>query len=217
MSKKNKAKSLIDTMMKRDAAEQAASLSAEIAEAKAAEENKLEQENPIQEFKDNLPLNPNAADRQKLELYDKLVDESTAAIEEKDQMMDKVAAYLEEIDSLKSELSLVRSRNQMLEQENANLKKKHAEMADAPDQADIDALKAENDKYLLKISELSFQIAELKADNGNTCRCGHSHDDKLCVSASKLRPCVEASRSRMTALPHNVKYVRNSNGYDSWN
>lgn len=217
MSKKNKAKSLIDTMMERDAAEQAASLSAEIAEAKAAEENKLEQENPIQEFKDNLPLNPNAADRQKLELYDKLVDESTAAIEEKDQMMDKVAEYLEEIDSLKSELSLVRSRNQMLEQENANLKKKQAEMADAPDQADIDALKAENDKYMLKISELSFQIAELKADNGNTRQCGHSHNDKLHVSASKLRPCVEVSRSRMTALPHNVKYVRNSNGYDSWN
>ena len=192
----------------------------------------IQGENPLKEFRENLPLNPNAADRAKLEIYDKLVDESKAVYEEKEDLTAKVAEYIEEADKLREENAKLKKVQEVsdltigqlqdivdqLQKENVEMQKQldfyHQDKA--PDteveelKAQVQMLKDENDKYLLKISELSFQNAKLMSQNGTSIPV----TEQLATQQNAAGPAQQPARR---PLPPNVKYVRSTNGYDSWN
>ena len=192
----------------------------------------IQGENPLKEFRENLPLNPNAADRAKLEIYDKLVDESKAVYEEKEDLTAKVAEYIEEADKLREENAKLKKIQEVsdltigqlqdivdqLQKENAEMQKQldfyHQDKA--PDteveelKAQVQLLKDENDKYLLKISELSFQNAKLMSQNGTSVPVTEQ-------PATKQNAAGPAQQPARRPLPPKVRYVRITNGYDSWN
>ena len=197
-----------------------------------ASKETIQGENPLKEFRENLPLNPNAADRAKLEIYDKLVDESKAVYEEKEDLTAKVAEYIEEVDKLREEnakLKKVQEESDLtigqLQDTVDQLQKEKAEMQNqldvyhqdkTPDteveelKAQVQMLKDENDKYLLKISELSFQNAKLMSQHETSVPIAK----QPVTQQNATGPAQQPARRH---LPPNVKYVRSTNGYDSWN
>lgn len=103
-----------------------------------------------------------AEDAEKLAKYDVMEKSLVALSEEKVELEAKVAEYLEKIDSLKDSSDKI-SR---LEIENKELKDKVKSLEEKVKNASrlekqITDLKDENDRYLVKISELTFDNANL--------------------------------------------------------
>ena len=103
-----------------------------------------------------------AEDAEKLAKYDAM-EKSLAAISEEKAMLEaKVAEYVEKIEALKAsvdEIIELKSKNALLEQKCKDLEKAGAN-ADKLER-EIKNLREENDQYLVKISELTFDNANL--------------------------------------------------------
>lgn len=97
--------------------------------------------------------------------------------DENDMLKTKIAEYISELESLKNAKSSTPAN-------------------DSSDE--LDALRKENDEYLMKISELTFELAKIKAQTSSP-----KNTSSVCPSHREI------------VNPYNG--FRNSNGYSDWN
>ena len=114
--------------------------------------------------------------------------------EENAQLTDKLAAYIEAQQDNKADDSCISSELDKLRYEN-------------------NALRDENDTYLMKISELTFENAKLMSQLQQL-----SKDTPEVQVPVQTEQCMQKNSSQKVAptIPSNVPYVR-ANGYQSWN
>ena len=185
----------------------------------AAVDKSTEEIDPLKQFKDMLPVNANAADRKKLELYDKLYNEFKAKTAENQQLTDKIVAYVDEIDSLKAEVEKLKasckeasaaadSAAKEIESYKSKVASVEKRMTESANQLfddsnktcdDIAQLKEENNQLSLKIAQQAFEIATLKSKS----------------QAHSAVPAQSAQSARQN--PKAVQYSYSRNGYSSWN
>lgn len=185
----------------------------------AAVDKSTEEIDPLKQFKDMLPVNANAADRKKLELYDKLYNEFKAKTAENQQLTDKIVAYVDEIDSLKAEVEKLKasckeasaaadSAAKEIESYKSKVASVEKRMTESANQLfddsnktcdDIAQLKEENNQLSLKIAQQAFEIATLKSKS----------------QAHSAVPAQSAQSARQN--PKAVQYSYSKNGYSSWN
>ena len=163
-----------------------------------------------------LPVNANAADRKKLELYDKLYNEFKAKTAENQQLTDKIVAYVDEIDSLKAEVEKLNvickeasaaadsaaKEIEIYKTKVAVLEKNMIMSANQPADDcrmtidEVEQLKEENNRLTLKIAQQAFEIATMK-------------------SKSNTHSAIPSQSARQN--PKAVQYSYSKNGYSSWN
>ena len=187
----------------------------------AAVDKSAEEIDPLKQFKDMLPVNANAADRKKLELYDKLYNEFKAKTAENQQLTDKIVVYVDEIDSLKAEVEKLKasckeasaaadSAAKEIESYKSKVASVEKRMTESANQLfddnnnnktceEIDQLKEENNQLSLKIAQQAFEIATLKSKS----------------QAHSAVPAQSAQSARQN--PKAVQYSYSRNGYSSWN
>lgn len=125
----------------------------------------------------DVALNSTASESEMIAALEKTNQE---LVRENDELKERITGYLEEIDRLK----------------NAAVKTETVPKNSAEMQALID----ENDSYLMKISELTFENAKLKAQAKNPPKCPS--------------PVVPSHRE----IPNKIGFGRpNRNGYSDWN
>lgn len=123
-------------------------------------------------------------DRAKLDQYDKLVDDNA-------KLHSQLESYVQENIQLKSQINELK-----------NTKPEHIDENVETLQKKCDQLQEENDSYLIKISELSFELVKAQTELNNIRN----------ASTSTNKP---AKRYKMHPQPTDM-YPKN-NGYDSWN
>ena len=101
-------------------------------------------------------------DAEKLEKFDAMEKSLSQMSKEKEMLEAKVAEYVEKLDSLKDADSAVKD----LSKEKMDLEAKCKQLEEKSNHAsklekEIKALRDENDQYLIKISELTFENANL--------------------------------------------------------
>lgn len=185
----------------------------------AAVDKSTEEIDPLKQFKDMLPVNANAADRKKLELYDKLYNEFKAKTAENQQLTDKIVVYVDEIDSLKAEVEKLKasckeasaaadSAAKEIESYKSKVASVEKRMTESANQLfddsnktcdDIAQLKEENNQLSLKIAQQAFEIATLKSKS----------------QVYSAVPAQSAQSARQN--PKAVQYSCSRNGYSSWN
>lgn len=185
----------------------------------AAVDKSTEEIDPLKQFKDMLPVNANAADRKKLELYDKLYNEFKAKTAENQQLTDKIVVYVDEIDNLKAEVEKLKasckeasaaadSAAKEIESYKSKVASVEKRMTESANQLfddsnktcdDIAQLKEENNQLSLKIAQQAFEIATLKSKS----------------QAHSAVPAQSAQSARQN--PKAVQYSYSRNGYSSWN
>lgn len=136
-------------------------------------------------------------DKQKLETFDKIVAENKRVYDENLILIEKAAEYSEQreellntVNNLKNELNDVKLKN--------------------------DELTHENDNYLIKISELTFEIANLQSQIE---QLNEKHSQNLTSSTNITKSSKIKTTKNKLSYPNintHVKY-NNQNGYDSWN
>lgn len=188
----------------------APSNSHENCEAKAVVESEVD---PLKQFKDMLPVNANAADRQKLELYDKLYNECKAKTDENAKLSDKICKYVEQIDELKAEVEKLKSLNAVAEGKTKSLTKE-LEALKASDSSNtsgepaigtydankfIEALKIENSQLSSKLAQQEFEISTLK------------------MALKQVPKQARAAQRDHVQNPNSVQYSYRNNGYSDWN
>lgn len=141
---------------------------------------------------------------QKIENYEKVVAENKRVYDENALLIEKAAEYSEQ-------------REELLKKAE-DLQKLYDEL-----KIKYDALQEENDNYLIKISELTFENAKLNAkldsklDSINdkpkiTISSSKSTEEPINKNSSTNSPSVNPYKSRR------VSYLnRNNNGYSNWN
>lgn len=139
-----------------------------------------------------IPTNISSDDIAKLNHYDKLVAEN-------ERMHQQIETYVQENIELRNKLESI-AQNQANSSDVQNIDS--TKIKELEDQ--LAKLREENDEYLMKISELSFELAKTKAE------CEHSkHVDSVQHNKSSTKT------RHSTSLLHDM-YLK-SNGYDSWN
>lgn len=139
--------------------------------------------------------------KEKLEKYDALEQSVAGLAKEKEQLENKVAEYAEKLAEAKKAAKEV----EKLEKEVERLRKQLADSKSTASngsgqlEKEIERLTNENDNYLVKISELTFENAKLT-----------SQLQELTAKPNNYRPNVPSPQKD----PYNP-YV--SNGYESWN
>ena len=114
--------------------------------------------------------------------------------EENSQLTDKLAAYIEAQQDRKADDSCISAELDKLRYEN-------------------NALRDENDKYLMKISELTFENAKLTSQLQQL-----SKDTAEVHIPAQTEQCQQkiSRQKNALAIPSNVPYSK-ANGYQSWN
>lgn len=101
-------------------------------------------------------------DVRKLEQFDAMEKSLAQVSQEKDMLEAKVAEYVEKLESIKGssiEIEKLKDENKALEAKCKDLEAKVASINKL--EKDAKALRDENDQYLIKISELTFENANL--------------------------------------------------------
>lgn len=159
-----------------------------------------------------------ANDVEKLQKYDAMEKSLVSMSQEKEQLESKIVEYINQIDALKdsateinrlkNELDKCKSKCESLEKSNATISALKNE---------ISSLKADNDQYLIKISELTFENAQLTSQlstfeqdrkrNGvmpNQNRFSPSYGSQQSFNNSLAQPNIDAYNP----------YI--NNGYGTW-
>lgn len=137
--------------------------------------------------------------KEKLWAYEKLEEENARLSQENAEMTDKLAEYIEENEKLKAKSKESKTSTAS----NSQIKKLNDEISML--KADLEKFKSkvqnlqdENDSYLMRISELSFENAKLASEKQNA------------NTASKPEvPQYSHFQQRMSR--------KDRNGYESWN
>lgn len=136
--------------------------------------------------------------KQKLEAFEKMEKAVSELSAENSALKDKMAEYVEEITALREQVKTPR----VVEKEVVK------EVPAAVDSGEIEklkkeiaALQEENDKYLMRISELTFDNAKMTAKMNN-------------MSAPKVRPTAAQAAQQFRNVYRNSGKL---NGYSSWN
>jgi predicted RNase H-like nuclease (RuvC/YqgF family) len=139
--------------------------------------------------------------KQKLEAFEKMEKAVAELSAENSALKDKMAEYVEEITALREQVKTPK----VVEKE--VIKEVVKEVPVAGDSGEIEKLKKElaslqeeNDKYLMRISELTFDNAKMTAKMNNT--------------AKKLPPPAPPAGQRFRNVYRNSGKL---NGYSSWN
>lgn len=169
---------------------------------------------PLKQFKDMLPVNANAADRRKLELYDKLYNECKAKTDENTKLSDKICKYVEQIDELTAEVERLKALNADAEGKTKSLTKE-LESLKASSSSDslskpvadmydankfIETLKIENSQLSSKLAQKEFEISTLK----------------MALKQVHTKHTHTAQRDQIQN-PNSVQYSYRNNGYSDWN
>ena len=132
----------------------------------------------------------------KLDNYDSLVAQNSQLLAEKEELTEKLATYIEEVTQLRAENKVKIPSDELsnLQQEHFNLKNDYSNLRKAAD------------KYLERISDLTFENANLNAQLKQIAENGN-------VIQSNI-PAKPKHDTRLENPPYNPY---RQNGYDSWN
>ncbi len=176
----------------------------------AVEEQKHTDENEVFEDQSIVGNGPMTADaKAKLEKYDALEKSVADLAREKEMLEAKVAEYAEKLASLEDADKTIKK----LEKENAKLKKSSGSSKDAEKLIrENKALRDEADGYLVKISELTFENANL------TCQLNEITKNSGNVKNQKhLAPGGRGANGQLRHPNEDAYNPYKNNGYGTWN
>lgn len=155
--------------------------------------------------------------KDKLDKYDALEKTVTELVESKEVLEAKVTEYAEQLASLKSASDLVaklRSENEQLKEDIAEAEDKAKEVRDL--KKEVKALRDEADGYLLKISELTFENANLNCQLTETSKRLVELGER--VNQSQFSPSKTPSPSpgKLSSPRKDAYNPYKNNGYGSW-
>ena len=213
MSKKMKPNRLFDETAKKSNIE----LVNEAKKEKSAEDEVIDaigaEENPVVGLG-----RMSSADAEKLAKYDAMEKSLASMSAEKDALEAKIAEYIEKIDSFKNaddEIRTLHDRCKELEEKCKNNEKCIADAADLKKQ--VENLQNENDQYLIKISELTFENANLASQLSELERRAKSNGNVANQNSFKPVNGPQPQMSRNLASPMKDAYnPYANNGYGSW-
>ena len=135
--------------------------------------------------------------KEKLEAYEKLEKTVSALNKENAALKDKVAEYVEEVTELREKVKNTVVKEVIKEV----VKEVPVEGSSAALEKEVKALREENDEYLIKISELTFENAKLKCE---------------AEEAAKAKP-VKSEHPKVQPYPNVYRNSAALNGYSAWN
>ena len=157
-------------------------------------------------------------DASKIAKYDAMEKSLAALSQEKEILETKIVSYVNKIDELKDASTKIIS----LEEENKDLKEKcnkyeKNEIKIEKLKREIKSLKEENDNYLMKISELTFENANLTCQLSELEKSIKSNGNV--ANQNKFMPSGRIQHQMQSGLAHPNKDAYNpyvNNGYGSW-
>lgn len=170
-----------------------------------------ENENPMEMFRKMLPVNHNAADKQKIELYDKLIDQYEVIQKNNEELEKRISIYIEKNENLLNEINLLKqsNKNNTDNTDNNNYKEEIENL-----NSTIQQYTQQEEKLILKISELSFENMNLR----ETIRQYniHKNDNQYMSDIQNIQQTPNIQNIPQQNI--NVKKIINKlNGYSSWN
>lgn len=177
---------------------------------KAVEEQKHIDENEVFEDQSIVGNGPMTADaKAKLEKYDALEKSVADLAREKEILEAKVAEYVEKLAKLEDADKTIKT----LEKENAKLKKSSGSSKDAEKLIrENKALRDEADGYLVKISELTFENANLTCQLNEVTKSGGNVKNQ-----KHLAPGGRGANGRLRRPNEDAYNPYKNNGYGTWN
>lgn len=155
-------------------------------------------------------------DKEKLEKYDALEKAVIELSKEKDKLESKIAEYAEKLSSVDSnEVATLKEKIASLEKELADAKSSSSEMNSL--KKECKALRDEVDGYLMKISELTFENANLTCQLDELSKNARSNANVVNQSKFSPRAGTQNNIRGGLAQPNTDAYnpYRN-NGYGTW-
>lgn len=159
-----------------------------------------------------------AEDAEKIAKYDAMEKSLAAVSEEKAVLEAKIAEYVEKIEALKAsadEIAELKSKNAQLEQKCKEFEKADDDTSKL--QHEIKSLREENDQYLVKISELTFDNANLTCQLSELEKAAKAHGNM--PNQGKFVPVngPQGFAANGLARPNRDAYNPYvNNGYASW-
>ena len=159
-----------------------------------------------------------AEDAKKLEQFDAMEKSLAAAAEEKTMLEAKVAEYADKLESLQSSADKMSD----LEKSNEDLKHKVSSLEDRCKmaeklEAEVKNLREENDKYLIKISELTFENANITSQLSDIERRAKANGSINNQNGFQPIQGPQQQMSKRLASPRRDAYnPYANNGYGSW-
>jgi len=159
-----------------------------------------------------------AEDAQKLEQFNAMEKSLAAAAEEKTMLEAKVAEYADKLESLQNSAD----KMSKLEKSNEDLRQKVSLLEDKCKKADkleaeVKNLREENDKYLIKISELTFENANITSQLSDIERRAKVNGSINNQNGFQPIQGPQQQMSKRLASPRRDAYnPYANNGYGSW-
>lgn len=158
-----------------------------------------------------------SADLEKLEKFDALEQSLAEAVHEKETLESKITEYVEKLEALKDaadEIEKLKKENESLKSRCSSLESNNS---NAALERDISDLREENNKYLVRISELTFENANL------TCQLAELEkavkQDGSVSNQPKFQPGSMPGGYMPNGLAKPMKDAYNpyvNNGYGTW-
>lgn len=203
--------------------------------SKKIKPNKLFEENPSNGAGSDEPKQPKAVievdensivgngrlsaeDAKKLEQFEAMEKSLAALAEEKSALEAKVAEYVEQLEALKSSSDEIVSLNASKQKLEAKCKSLEEKVAKAQKlEQEVKDLRDENDQYLIKISELTFENANLTSQMSDIESKMKKNGNVPNQSSFKPASGPQQQMSRRLSLPRRDAYnPYANNGYGSW-